>query len=114
MEIRPPWKIRCRACIRIGELSRDLETAQGGRNELLPNDGKKSKSETLADAGIATSTAHDYEQLAGGKEKQAQDVADRRPANSSATGARLVAANAPWSNNSASAHLSANTQTKLV
>jgi hypothetical protein len=72
---RAARKIRRRACIRIGELSRDLETAQGARNELLPSDGKKSKSETLADAGISTSTASRYEELAGGKEQQAQGVA---------------------------------------
>jgi hypothetical protein len=65
-------------------LNRDLETAQGARNELLPSDRKKSKSETLADAGIATSTANDYEQLAGGKEKQAQYASERGPADPSA------------------------------
>ena len=70
-------KIRLRACIRIGEISRDLETSKGGANPqaTLPSDWK-SKSETLAEAGIATSTAHDYEHLAGGKEKQAQDVGE--------------------------------------
>jgi len=74
MEIGPPGRFRLRACIRIGELNRDLETAQGIRNELLPNGEKKSKEQILADAGISTSTANRYEQLAGGKEKQAQDV----------------------------------------
>jgi hypothetical protein len=54
-------------------LSRDLETSKGGANPqaTLPNDGK-SKSETLADAGISTSTANRFKELAGGKEKQAQ------------------------------------------
>lgn len=56
-------EIRLRACIRIGELSRELETAQGATNELHPNDRKKSKAETLAAAGIPISTANDYEQL---------------------------------------------------
>jgi hypothetical protein len=79
-------KIRLRACIRIGELSRDLETSKGGSNPqaTLPSD-RKSKTETLADAGISTSTANRYEELAGGKEKQAQDVATAA-ADSSATG----------------------------
>jgi hypothetical protein len=57
-------------------LSRDLETAERERDSLgrlLPNDGKQGKAQTLADAGISTSTANRYGQLAGGKEKQAQD-----------------------------------------
>jgi hypothetical protein len=44
-------KIRRRDCIGIGELSRDLETAKN-QYYALPND-RKSKSETLADAGIS-------------------------------------------------------------
>ena len=56
--------------IRIGELSRDLEPAERERDSLgrlLPNDGKQGKAQTLADAGISTSTANRYEELAGGK-----------------------------------------------
>jgi hypothetical protein len=64
-------EIRLRACVRIGELSRELETAQG----LRPNGRTKSKEDTLQEAGLAKSTALDYEQLAGGKDKQAQNVA---------------------------------------
>jgi hypothetical protein len=33
------------------------------------------KEEALSKAGIATSTTHDYEQLAGGREEQAQQAA---------------------------------------
>jgi hypothetical protein len=53
-EVRNDWsrkqrfaEIRLRASQRIGEISRDLEKLQGARTELLPNDGKKSKAETL-------------------------------------------------------------------
>jgi hypothetical protein len=65
-------EIRLRASIRIGELSRDLETAQG----LRANDGTKSKEQILDDAGLAKRTAYNYEQLTGGREKQAQKVAN--------------------------------------
>jgi hypothetical protein len=68
-------EIRLRACIRIGELSRELETNERARTDLHPNDRNQTKEQTLKDAGIAVSTAHDYEQLTGGKEKQAQDIA---------------------------------------
>jgi hypothetical protein len=47
-------------------ISRDLEKGAGRpTKEILPTDGKNlTKAETLADAGISTSTAP-YEQLAG-------------------------------------------------
>jgi len=82
LKIRFP-EIHLRAIRRIGELSRELEKAERQRDEhgrLLPNDGKQAKSETLAAAGISTSTAHRYEQLAGPIEEQAQQAAnaDRR------------------------------------
>ena len=60
-------EIKARAYIRIGEISRELETSKGGSNPqaTLPGGGK-SKSATLRDAGISTSTAHRAEQLAAG------------------------------------------------
>lgn len=69
-------EIHLRACVRIGELSRDLDQAQTVRNAdgatvRLPAGGK-SKAAALADAGISTSTAQRYEELAGGREEQAQ------------------------------------------
>ena len=69
-------EIHLRACVRIGELSRDLDQAQtvrhaDGARVRLPAGGK-SKAEALADAGISTSTAQRYEELAGGREEQAQ------------------------------------------
>jgi hypothetical protein len=75
-------EIHLRAIRRIGELSRELEKAEpggvGGGSKIPPMGS--SKSETLAAAGISTSTAHRYEQLAGPIEEQAQQAAnaDRR------------------------------------
>jgi hypothetical protein len=68
-------EIRLRACIRIGEISRELETAQGMRNELSADVCTKSKEETLKEAGIPKRTAYDYEELTGGKHEQGQKVA---------------------------------------
>ena len=48
---------------RIGEISQELEKAQGARTKLLLTGEKKSKEEQLAEAGISTSTAERYEQL---------------------------------------------------
>jgi hypothetical protein len=69
-------EIHLRACVRIGVLSRDLDQAQtvrqaDGATVRLPAGGK-SKAAALADAGISTSTAQRYEELAGGREEQAQ------------------------------------------
>ncbi len=67
-------EIHLRACVRIGELSRELERAEpgglGGGSKFPPVG--ISKAQALADAGISTSTAHRYEELAGGREEQAQ------------------------------------------
>lgn len=68
-------EIRVRACLKIGELSRELEVseqAKGGRHD---NGDAPTKTETLAKAGVNIRTAERYEELAGGKEKQAQKVA---------------------------------------
>jgi len=57
-------EIQLRACVRIGELSRELEQAPtrtpigSQQREVI------SKSEALADAKISTSAAHRYEELA--------------------------------------------------
>jgi len=63
-------RFRLRACIRIGELSRDLERDVGGRpSKTLPNDEKSlTKAEQLAEVGIPVSTAHRYEEFTGGHE----------------------------------------------
>ena len=69
-------EIHQRACIRIGQLSRELDASKGGNNPqaTLPAGGQ-SKSATLAEAGISTTTANRYEQLAGGKTEQGQNAA---------------------------------------
>ncbi len=63
-----------RSIRKFGQLSQELEKAQGTRTELHPNDGKKSKVEQLAEAGISTATAQRYEQLAGPLEAQARST----------------------------------------
>ena len=62
-------EIRLRACQRIGQLSAELETHQGHRL----NDVTKSKEQVLNDSGISKPTANRYEELAGGREQQAQE-----------------------------------------
>ena len=57
-------EIHLRACTRIGQLSRELERTQGFA-AIHPTGGKNAtKTDALADAGISTSTANRYEQLA--------------------------------------------------
>jgi hypothetical protein len=60
------WTIRRRAERRMGELSADLDKAlpgRGVRGARLPAGGK-AKGDALAAAGISTSAAHRYEQIA--------------------------------------------------
>lgn len=59
-------EIRLRAQRRAGEISKTLEKSKGGRpneKETLPTTGK-SKSAVLSEAGISTSAANRFEQLA--------------------------------------------------
>jgi hypothetical protein len=68
-------EIRLRACMRIGELSRELEKArpnQGHGN--VTADGSMTKTETLQEAGVSLRTAERYEQLVGPPEQQAEDI----------------------------------------
>lgn len=69
-------EIKLRACTRIGELSRGLEKAGArGRGPVsLPSRGKR-KADILADAGISTSSAQRYEEIAGGPTEQGQRTA---------------------------------------
>jgi hypothetical protein len=72
---RTATEIHLRAMQRLGELCRDLDKAQGARTDKpLPNAGKKSKADTLAGAGISTSTAHRCEQLTGSTKAQREDA----------------------------------------
>jgi hypothetical protein len=68
-------ELQRRACIKIGELSRELDKAQGARTDTSSERSDKVKSKALKAAGISRSTAHDYEQLAGGSEKNGQAAA---------------------------------------
>ena len=69
-------EIKVRAVRRIGELSAALETAQGYR-EPLPDIRKKC--DVLADAGISTSSAHEYERVAAIPEDEfEQHIAESR------------------------------------
>jgi hypothetical protein len=66
-------EIRLRATMQIGKLSTQVEEAQlAGRGTIsLPASGK-TKAQVLAEAGISTSTAHRYEELAGGPDAAGQ------------------------------------------
>jgi hypothetical protein len=69
-------EIHLRACQRIGQLSRELETAThggAGGGSKSPPVGR-SKTAALADAGISTSAAQRYEELAGGTDQQGQVI----------------------------------------
>ncbi|WP_424138629.1 hypothetical protein [Roseomonas chloroacetimidivorans] len=68
-------EIKLRASIRIGELAREIETAERARTDLHPDAGTQTKTAILAEAGLSTSTAHRYEELAGGRQEQAQNAA---------------------------------------
>lgn len=74
-------EIKLRACGRIGELSRALDKSEQSSGGRHPNGGKPTKTQTLADAGISTSTAGRYEELAGGPtvngHKAAEAATDR-------------------------------------
>jgi len=67
-------EIHLRACVRIGELVRELDKAPSGlasevtsdRSEITP------KAQALAEAGIPQSTAYDYQALADGRDRRAQ------------------------------------------
>jgi hypothetical protein len=63
-------EIKLRAVQRIAEISRALPKAEAHGGKIWLPDGRKSKSETLADAGISTSSANEYEQLIGGPTEQ--------------------------------------------
>ena len=69
-------EIKLRANVRIGELVRELETAQTARADdgvevRLPSGGK-SKAEAIAEAGLSKSEAYRAQELAGPREERAQ------------------------------------------
>jgi hypothetical protein len=69
-------EIRLRATAQIGKISRELEKATkvGGAGKVSLPTGGKTKEEQLAEAGISTSTANRYEQLAAPDEQLAPAV----------------------------------------
>jgi hypothetical protein len=67
-------EIQLRACQRIGQLLGELETMERARTDLHPTNGKQTKAEALADAGLSTSTAHRYEELACGRTTQGHTI----------------------------------------
>lgn len=62
-------EIKVRAERRAGELTREIDSAQGRRSTSSPN-AKKSKGEVLADLGVSPQTAHRWEKLAAVPEEQ--------------------------------------------
>jgi hypothetical protein len=72
-------EIQLRAAVRIGELSRELETAQGARTDKTSSThvDEVTKAKVLADAGITVPTANRYEHLAGRRDAQAQASATK-------------------------------------
>jgi len=70
-------EIKLRACVRIGEISSELEKAPSGRaSHSLPNSGK-SKAAVLESAGISTSAAQRYEKLAESPERVERYIAEK-------------------------------------
>jgi len=63
-------EIKLRASVRIGELVRELDKAQGARTELLP--ATETKSTAIAEAGLSKSQAYRYQELAGPREANLQ------------------------------------------
>lgn len=64
--------------VRIGELMRQMPTAQGARTELVPTDGKKL--EKLAEMGFSSSAANRFEQMSKHPEAVAAAKAEAREA----------------------------------
>jgi N6-adenosine-specific RNA methylase IME4 len=64
-------EIKCRACVRIGRLSRELEKTPGARTDLepVPASGNRSKEATLEDAHVSQSAAQRYEELADAEDE---------------------------------------------
>jgi hypothetical protein len=85
-ELEKVWtrEIEARACIRIGELSMDLEKAQHGGargGSVVPSAGL-SKGGALKDAGLSKSTANRYEVLTGGRDQRGRAAAPLGPRSS--------------------------------
>jgi hypothetical protein len=78
-------EIKLRACVKIGEISLELEKAQynKGHGTVVPSDGKY-KEQQLKESGISTSTANRYEELVGESVEIGIQTADEYFANAAA------------------------------
>lgn len=71
-------EIHLRACVRIGELVRELDRAEPGgaidgeRGGSTVQPDALSKDDAIADAGLSRRSAYDYQALAGGRDERAQ------------------------------------------
>ncbi len=67
-------EIHLRACVRIGELVRELDTAQGERFDPTSSHQREEvpKAQAIVDAGLSSSAAYRYQELAGGRDERAQ------------------------------------------
>ena len=74
-------EIRIRAELRLGELIRDLEKAQGARTELPNTADMKLKTDAIKSAGITPMTAHRLERLTGGDDPEARQAAKKAAEN---------------------------------
>ena len=70
-------EIKLRAGIRIGELSRKLETGAGRPSKIIPSSGKNLKADALKQAGISKNAAYRYEALAANLDSY-QELAMRK------------------------------------
>lgn len=62
--------MRLRAERRLGEITREMEKAQGKRVDTSPREGEKSKADALKTAGIETQDAYRYERIAAIPERR--------------------------------------------
>ena len=67
-------EIKVRAGIRIGELSRELETGAGRPSKIIPSVGKNLKATALKQAGIGKNAAYRYEALAEIMEEKGEEL----------------------------------------
>lgn len=70
-------EIRGRATLRMGELVRDLDTAEreGAPGIYRLPDNGKSKADAIAAAGLSRTEAHRLQEIAGPREQRAQVAA---------------------------------------
>jgi len=67
-------EMKMRAMRRVGELTSEIKTTQGARNELSTSGGTKSKTEQLKAAGLTKQTVGRYEKLAKVPEDEFETV----------------------------------------